>query len=238
MRDGLGRIQLLRDLGFEGGLALLDERVPNEEDVLQMFVNAGVSEDEALPIYRRTMRGRKARIRAGSWVGGHSPFGHRVEDSICRETPRKLAVDEREQRVVERAAALLIDEMCSTARTAELLNAEGLLPRPNRLTGGPRRWNSYRLRRILKSESLAGRWTWGKRGKGIEEPITVEVPAVLPRERWEELQAVLHKSERGPYAQTAIYPLSGRVVAPCKCKYVGYTTDPARGRADAVLRQA
>lgn len=99
---------------------------------------------------------------------------------------------------------LLINELHSTARTAELLNAEGMLRRPSRYdrTGPPRRWDSYDLRKMLKSESLMGCYTWAKKPSAKEQSFTVEIPAVLSESRWLELQAVLSKSERRPYAAT------------------------------------
>lgn len=213
-------------------IVTLDGVDTGTDDRLLSGIRVLIAADERHKIYARTMSGRLARVEEGHWVGGDPPFGHKVIDAYesenRRRVPRKLIVDGDEATVIERAANLLIDELHSTAKTAEILNAEGLHPRPNRLNGTPKRWNSYTLRKILKRPSLMGRYTWAKRGATQE--ITFDVPPVMDEGRWLELQAVLRKSERRPYAATNIYPLSGRAISPCGERYVGYTSHPTTGR--------
>src|SRR5204863_264483 len=95
------------------------------------------------------------------------------------------------------SACLAGDAQMSVANTAAILNAEGMLPRPNRATKDEWRWTSYRLRRILKRASLMGRYTCAKRGS--IESISFDVPPVIDEGRWLELQQVLKKSERRSY---------------------------------------
>jgi DNA invertase Pin-like site-specific DNA recombinase len=213
-------------------IVTLDGVDTGTDDRLLSGIRVLIAADERRKIYRRTMSGRLARVEEGHWVGGDPPFGHAVIDAYeadsRRRVPRKLIVNEEEAVVVRRAAQVLIDELHSTAKTAEILNAEGLLPRPNRLNRSPKRWNSYTLRKILKRRSLMGEYTWAKRG--TSEPVTFDIPQVLDQGRWLELQAVLKKSERRPYAATNIYPLSGRVISPCGERYVGFTSHETTGR--------
>lgn len=217
-------------------IVTLDGVDTGTDDRLLSGIRVLIAADERRKIYGRTMSGRLARVEEGHWVGGDPPFGHAVVDAVesenRRRVPRKLVVDEAEAAIVRRAAELLIDELHSTAKTAELLNAEGLLRRPSRYdrNGAARRWDSYTLRKMLKRESLMGRYTWAKLASAKEQPITVSIPAVLDEGRWLELQAVLRKSERRPYVATNVYPLSGRVISTCGNRYVGFTSHPEQGR--------
>jgi DNA invertase Pin-like site-specific DNA recombinase len=225
----------LRDLGVR--LVFVKQNIDTDTATGRLFfhVLAAIAEFEWETTRERTLSGRRESLADEYWVGGDPPFGHMVVDAFPsdgqRKVPRRLEVNEDEARVVRRAAELLIDEMHSTSKAAEILNAEGLLRRPhrNKRDGQPRRWDSYQLRRILKFESLAGRWTWGKRGS-TGETITFAIPPVLDEGRWHELKAVLRKSERQPYAQTNVYPLSGRIESPCGGHYVGFTSQPGKGR--------
>ena len=213
-------------------IVTLDGVDTGNDDRLLSGMRVLIAADERRKIAGRTMTGRLARVEEGHWVGGDPPFGHAVVDAYesenRRRVPRKLIVNPDEARVIERAAELLIDDLHSTSKTAEMLNAEGLLPRPNRLDGTPKRWTSYTLRRILRRQCLMGVYTWAKRGS--TKAITFEIPAVLNEGRWLELQQVLKKSERKPYATKNVYPLSGRIISPCGERYVGFTCDPSRGR--------
>src|SRR5581483_1928534 len=214
----------------------LDGVDTGKDDRLLSGMRVLIAADERRKIYGRTMSGRLARVEDGHWVGGDPPFGHKVIDAYeaenRRKVPRKLDVDEVEAAIARRAVELIVDELHSTAKAAEILNAEGLFRRPSRLQrdGVPRRWDSYELRKMLRSESLMGRYTWAKKKSAKHEPITVQIPPVLEAGRWLDLQQVLKKTERRPYVQTNVYPLSGRVISACGERYVGFTTHPERGR--------
>jgi recombinase/recombinase-like zinc beta ribbon protein len=127
----------------------------------------------------------------------------------------------KEAQTIRRAADLLTTGTSPT-EVAHVLNSERRYPRRYNLRWGkePRdaRWSGESLRRALALESLAGRYTYGKQSN---EQITYAVPPILDQETFDSLQQMLSATSFGPKKHRQVYPLSGRLAAPCGDTYSG-----------------
>lgn len=182
----------------------------NDEDELPADVKDAVAKYVRKQTVRRSMASRAHRVRNGFHVGGRPPFGHQSEHQPGGGA--RLVVLEEEQRVVERAVELLLDEKRTPSETADLLNAEGFTKRGAR-------WTPRNLIQMLDKSSLAGRFVYGKERRAKTkydaarfniQGFEVEVPAVVDPARWQATQELLAKTRW--HKKTAhVYPLSRRI---------------------------
>jgi DNA invertase Pin-like site-specific DNA recombinase len=196
-------------------------------------IATGQAEEEAIDITRRTLRGRVKTLEAGLRVGARDPFGYRTERQFVQRGSRQVVdrvfkVNEDEAAIIERAAALILDEHLPTTEVARLLNAEGLLRR------GGKQWSSQELRRVLRNPILAGTFTWRQRRSWKEydheaedQVFEMEAPAILAQQRFDALQLKLERKSQPKRGRQ--YPLSGRVFMPCGRHATGYSQH-AKGR--------
>jgi site-specific DNA recombinase len=148
--------------------------------------------DERQKIRERTMRGRNAKARAGRVVGqGSAPYGYHYADGT-------FVIDEQQARVIIMIFDWYVNHGLSCQRIADCLT-ELATPRPGeslnwkKARGKSCKWESVAVQRIIKDETYAGVWRYGRLigGKGnqkprpIEEQIPVQVPAIVSREVWE-----------------------------------------------------
>ena len=73
---------------------------------------------------------------------------------------------------------------------AQKLNGLGITTRKGK------KWDITKIRRIIKSETYAGVWHYGKESDKIDNPIPVEVPAIVSREVWETAQIQIEKNKK------------------------------------------
>ena len=195
----------LRLMTSDGAIDSADDENEFTADVL----------DAAAKKYRKTqtrksMESRAYRVKNGFHVGGRPPFGHESQPQVGGGA--RLVVNLEEQRVVERAVELILDERRTPSETADLLNAEGFTKRGAR-------WTSRNLVQTLDKSSLAGRFVYGKERRaktkydaarfGIEG-LEVEVPSVVEPHRWKATQELLAKT-RWTKKTAHTYPLSRRI---------------------------
>lgn len=204
-RDGILGLTLLAELRVE----FTDEQ--NEEGLMR-YVRLGAAEEERERILSRTMGSRAHRVKSGNWVGGVAPFGHSIEKG---ERGSALALNCDEQRIVERAFALMLDENCSPGQAAARLNAEGFRKRGAR-------WTSRNLIQTLGRSTLDGRFVYGKdkraKTKHDAEHYGVkghegEVPRVVSAPRFSAMQQLL-AGVKWTKKTSHAYPLSRRIVTP------------------------
>jgi site-specific DNA recombinase len=189
---------------------------PSEPGLIRN-VQLSVAEHERQRIAERTMAGRRARVKAGFYVGGPTPFGHHVVD-------QRLQVNEEEAETIRRAAHLL-RKGTSLAETVHILNDEGRLPRQTNPRWGksPRKkewhWNRDSLRLVLSCESLTGKYVWGRKSR--EGPIEQKIPPILDKATFDAVQKRLKATRMGPNGKWHVYPLANRLVSPCGKTYTG-----------------
>lgn len=141
----------------------------------------------------RTMRGKWERARTGKIVGGRVAYGYRYEDGL-------LELDE-EKSLIAREIFTRFDAGESMRSITLWLRASGAP------TWSGRTWGHSSVRRILINETYAGVAHYGthrregtllRRREDLENRISLIVPATVPRDLWERVQARIgHKAIMG-----------------------------------------
>ena len=138
---------------------------------------------------RRFVADLRAKITKGrrrwagvSWQGGRRPFGFQIEEGT-EEHARNLVKDEAEAAELVLAADLLLAGSTMKGRVADL--RERGVPT---VTGAP--WSTRTLRDALIKPATAGLAVKG--GKWVKAPW----PAILEREVWDRLRALLLNPDR------------------------------------------
>lgn len=175
------------------------------EGNLNKNLRAMLAEYEREKIKQRMARGKIRTVKAGNVLTHkNTPLGY--IDGITADGLRTLEIVESEAEVV-RLIFLLYTEgdgesggPVSTQKIAKKLTALGVptyVDRRGPGVGAKRRtkysaghWDAARVSGILRNETYAGVWYYGKRTKKranhiAENPIAVEVPAIISRETWE-----------------------------------------------------
>jgi site-specific DNA recombinase len=214
------------------------------EGNLMKNVRAVVAEYERLKITERTTRARRRQVAGGSvMVNGHPPYGYRVVKDGDKWV---LVIDESESEVVRSVFTWYtrgdgIDGPLSiraiTHRLEGIPTHWDIHGRSKQREWG--RWNISVVHEMLKNETYAGIWRYGKtnprrraRRNGGDHILTVEVPAIVDRETWEAAQARLaYNKENARRNEKHQYLLSKRVkCGRCGLKMSGLTSDFWQGK--------
>ena len=187
----------------KAGIAVQSITQPlNDDPTGQMVEGILVNFDayNSKEIAKHTARGMKENARQGFWNGSRPPFGYAAVEAERRgeKIKKKLAIEEAEAAIVHRIYDLyrgIEGLQYGVKAIAVKLNAEGVTFR-----GKP--FMISNVHRILTSETYTGRHQFNvanSKAKTIRpqaEWITVDVPAIIPREIWESVQTQL--AERAP----------------------------------------
>ena len=188
----------------------------------------------------KTARGRRNSVKSGNInVGNRPPYGYQVvEDKqgdklLCR----RLEPYEPEARIVR----LVFDWYTHSANGNGPLSLGGItlrlrelaIPTPsahNPHKGGRRKmgvcdWNRDTVRRILKSETYAGRWYYGKQGHRAGGPrlnprehwLEVAVPAIVDDTTWQAVSAQFTANRRNAWRPTGEQYLLRHMLTCGKC---------------------
>ena len=226
-------------------------KVESEYDIV-LLIKGWQGSDERKKIIERTSRGRNGKASAGKVVGnGKAPYGYKYATGVFVI----VATEAKTVRLIYRWYAVG-DETgvpLSAYRIAERLGAMGI-PAPSasdgvkrRLVRGTNIWRIVTIMRILKSETYAGVWHYGKRiganGKGGQRPeseqITVQVPALIDRATWEATQArIEYNKQMSKRNGKREYLLRGRVrCAQCEHLMAGNSLKNGKHRYYRCARQ-
>lgn len=190
------------------------------EGRLNKHIKATIAEYEREKVIERTARGRRSRVQSGSvFVSGHPPYGYRQAEQDGR---RVLVINEAEAQVVRMAFAWFVhgdgNRGPMPLRTiARALNELDLPVTTHGVRQAEEEWQHSTVRCMLKNETYAGRWTYGKHmrnGKpnSPDHYLYVEVPAIVSRETWAVAQEQLRKnSERASRNMKYEYLIRGRL---------------------------
>lgn len=199
--------------------SLAEPNSSGEEGQFTRHIIASVSEEERRKIRQRTSKGRRAAVASGKWGGGDRiPFGYEVQDG--RLVPHPVDAE-----TVRRMVDLLVDERMSSSEVANILNAEGRLPR------WAGRWTSALVRNhsTRSIETWSGCWRYGKSGRGGEIVVNLPEP-VLTTDRAAALRVVLATTAT-KRAANATHPLSNRISCGfCGLDYTGVKRAEHRNR--------
>ena len=146
---------------------------------------------------KHTLRALKENARQGFWNGSLPPIGYRIVDAEKRgaKVKKKLEIDPLHADTVRLAFRLALEGDGTSGRMgvkaiAKHLNQRKLYTR----TGG--RWGIGAVHRMLTRPTYIGRHEFNKRSKAKtfkpqSEVIPVEVPALIDRETFDAVQALL-----------------------------------------------
>jgi site-specific DNA recombinase len=179
------------------------------EGNLNKNIRASFAEYEREKIRERTTRARRHKVKAGSvLVGGKPPYGYRVIEDGNRFA---LTVCESEAQIVRLIYLWYVygdGESGPLSILAITRKLDGV-PSYADSHGGRKvreqgKWNASTVHQMLKNETYAGVWRFGKRhrsddGRWINNPaehvLTVEVPALVDRETWQAAQGRLGQNK-------------------------------------------
>src|SRR5215471_641658 len=199
--------------------------VQNPENKLTLTMLGAFSEFERAKLIERTTRGRLHRLRMGEMSSnGHRIFGYHYVRKTAT-APATLAINE-EQAAVIRS----IFEMFASGNFGLVTISRHLEERRILTSTGRQRWDNDRIKAILKNETYTGTRYFNRiihatdanregkkviRGQWIfrdrSDWIAVNVPAIVSRELFEEVQEKLHHHDARYCQPVTHYLLSGLV---------------------------
>ena len=206
----------LRIEGFLGRLGVKIEYVlgdyPDTVDgQLLKNLHAIISEYEREKILERLKRGRRLSVKAGNVMGkGKSPYGYKI---VTIAGVRRLVIVRDQAKIIRRIFewylnGIELGKPLSLSAMARRLNALGIPTRSQALNYLEQKrpvskfWRPQDVGQILRNETYAGVWRWGK-GQITEEghwikrdPATLQsigVPAIIDRKRWDAVQEIFAK---------------------------------------------
>jgi len=210
------------------------------EGRLNKHIRATIAEYEREKISERMIRGRRLKVRAGNViVHGHPPYGYQVGEV---DGKMMLVVHEPEARVVRSIFAWYVhgDESGRPLSMHAIARKLKGTPTKQDIEGRSRKeseygvWSPSTVGSMLKNETYAGVWHYGKCYQSPSNPPTVvEVPAIVSREVWDAAQArrAINK-QNAKRNRKYNYLFSGRVTCgACGLKMCGHShIDQKSGR--------
>jgi site-specific DNA recombinase len=215
---------------------VLGEYPDTPEGRLNKHIRATIAEFEREKIVERLVRGRRNKVKAGHVIVSRmAPYGYRVGEA---EGKTALAIQESEAQIVRLIFTWYVcgdgeNRPISLSAIAERLRG---VPTYSDLRGTTRKrsqgvWAATVVRRMLKNETYAGVWHYGKKrvhnGHRVHNPpdqwLAVGVPPLVSREVWEAAQTRLATNKKDSMRNLKrSYLLSKRVTCgECGLKMAG-----------------
>src|SRR5262249_22004880 len=199
--------------------------VQNPENKLTLIMLGAFAEFERARIMERMMRGRLHRLRMGQLgSSGHGTYGYDYVQKT-RDAPATLVIND-EQAAIVRS----IFEMFASGKFGMVTISRFLEERNVPTYTGRKRWDRGQIKSMLKNETYTGTRHFNRitaategnrkgkqviRGKWVlrEQPewIPVNVPAIVSRELFDQVQEKLRRHEERYCTPVTHYLLSGLV---------------------------
>ncbi|MEA3342456.1 MAG: recombinase family protein, partial [Chloroflexota bacterium] len=172
-RNGKGKIEIRDATG-----AMIDR--------FTLSIKATIWREENKRRAERTRMGKIATLEQGHWPGRYGRYGYKTRKA---ERGRIIEIDESEAKVV-REIHRLLDSGASRGKIRCILMAQGA---PQKNNDNKHTWCKNVIYRILTAEDYTGKATWNF-GDGTS--ISIEIPAIIPRELWERNQARIKRNKK------------------------------------------
>ncbi len=263
-RNYVHQVLIIEDLAKRGiSVQFLDRPMsddPNDQLLLQ--IRGAVAEYERTLIADRMRRGRLSKYRAGKlipWI--QLPYGYRVDPDHPRD-PTLLHLD-----AADAAMVLQLFEEYLEPRSTLYSIAKRFSDLEIRTPTGKLRWNVSSIRGILTNTAYVGRAVANRRysipakqrksamlpaGPGVgqafrpeAEWIVIPVPAIVPQEIFDQVQAKLSTNQKTAPRNNKTYQYLLRGLVSCgvcrlsaigRASSLGYYYYMCRGRHDALRR--
>lgn len=221
-------LQEFKQLGVELHYSQSGRRVDlsNPVEALMQSIEGWQSGEDHREVTRRLIEGRYSRAKAGYIVPhGVTLYGY---NKVKKDKKWYLEINEAEATVVRLMFQWYVygDE---TGKKLSMLAIAERLAEMGIGTRSGRRWWRASIRGVLLNESYAGIWYYGR---SSENPIAVEIPAIVDRETWKAAQerVVFNTGFAVRNRKPGRYLMSGRVkCGDCGYKMTGQTTQSEYG---------
>lgn len=202
------------------------------EGRLNKHIRATIAEYEREKISERMTRGRRQKARAGSVVPhGHTPYGYRAEE---KDGKMMFVIHEPEAKVIRSIFSWYVngDESGKPLSINAIARQLKGTPTKQDIEGHSRKqseygtWSPSTVGTILKNETYAGVWHYGKCYQSPTNPTTiVEVPPIVSRDLWQAAQDKRFENRKKAKRNRKYdYLLSGRVTCgECGGKMFGHS---------------
>lgn len=162
--------------------------------------DAAEAETDYANVVSQLVTGKRSKAMSGRWAHGMTPWGY----TLARDQRGRSTLPEPDPALVpaiERLAQL--SEHHGQTRVMEIMREEG---HPAPTAAG---WTRRTVHNLITNERYTGR--------ALFQGITLEYPAIIPREQWERIQArrATRKRESGPRSEALLW--SGHV----RCEHCG-----------------
>lgn len=207
LRDLLNVWSLLQeDLGLD--LVCIDDSTVNTKGKLGkviLTILGCFAEFERDTIKERTDGGRKIKWQRGQAFIGQPPFGYRWNTE-----KKRLEIVPDEQKTYNRIVSMYLDQNYPMSEIANRLSADGVPPPSSNGRGSTpaKRWNKVTVSKMLRNSAYKGEafhnrfhYEWkrsphsgrqhirhGKKEKPREEWVSIQFPAMISEDRWNEIQ--------------------------------------------------
>ncbi|WP_436739965.1 recombinase family protein [Streptomyces sp. BBFR102] len=187
-----------------------DGRIDSDDQMfgIQLSLLAYMAEVEHALILERTMGGRIQKIAGGGWASGTPPYGYMLDDE------GEPVVNPDEQKVIFKAAELLIDQKMARGEAAAALNEASFRTRTGKFWEG----NNLILRLRLAVRGYVDFSFSGMNEDGEEITTTyrVELPPLFEdEERRKALEGALEGMKGNPRTNYSSHLLSGHLFSLC-----------------------
>jgi site-specific DNA recombinase len=212
-----------------------------EGDLLR-HIRGIIAQYEREKTKQRSVRGRRNKVLAGHVsVAGQPPYGYLVSKRGNLDTLEICEVEATivylifewytgpERLGIRKIAQRLTEMKVPTLKDLRIQDPEKL--KKFKRQNGYGHWTASSVRMILGNRTYIGEWQFGKRklvkGQYIQNPddhlITVEVPAIVPKEMWDIAQQRL-KDNRSEAKRNIKYDylLAKKLTCQCGLKIVGH----------------
>lgn len=241
--DAIAQLEMFAKLsGVSVEYAEVNSDPESLEGIITDASKGMLSRIERFNIRRRTMGGKRKRVEQGLVMASHMrPYGyfyHVERDDRARIMKSDLIINEDEAKIVRLIFSLCTHEFMSTRGITRYLVQNRILPpRKGRkeTREGIWHWEPTTVKNILRNETYAGVWRYGKGSYRYEElpngkkvrrkvsqnrPDAIAVPVcpIITREQWEQAQFQLEQNRKKFVKPTKYkYLLRGRIRC-AKCK--------------------